>query len=374
MKKKLWTIGGVILISLVFAGVVYAAAFTMGNIDGVWGQIDTDGASCDRWAGGPVSGSTDYDNPTYTWFSWWDQTYRDLWPTDYNNNTDWNQVRYGLDNEDDCLSFSAQSGFGFDGSDGPTSAEVGQAFVLGKFCHFNHPVYSDNSMEEVPLEVTVASLTCDNGTAPSPAVMNFDYVIGLDETDNSTPCAYPGTSICPDAVYISQSPGDQMFTCNYDGEVTREFTISIKGWMMQNVDGSCPTWNAGSALTTYYTEERVNNCACLYAVVTDEIITAVDLISFSAEGTEAGITLAWQTANEIDNLGFNIYRAESADAARVKLNETLIPTNLMPGSLEGASYTFEDLTVEEGLFYHYWLEDVDAEGVTTLHGPVVGKK
>lgn len=369
MKKKLWTIGGVILISLVFAGVVYAAAFTMGNIDGVWGIIDTNGADGQAWAGGPVSGSTDYDNPTYFRTDYWNQTYHTSPSPDYNNNTDWNQVRYG-----NTYSFGSKSGFGFDGNNGPISAAKDQAFVLGKFCHFNNPISATNLMTSVPLEVTVSNLKCDNDTTPTPAVMNFDYIFGLDETANSTPCKYTGTTICPDAVYISQIPEDQKFTCTYEGDVTDEFTISIKGWMMQNTDGSCPDWNANLALTTYITEERVDNCACLYAVVTGEVITAVDLISFSAEGTEAGITLAWQTANEVDNLGFNIYRAESADGTRVKLNEALIPTNLMPGSLEGASYTFEDLTVEEGLFYHYWLEDVDAEGVTTLHGPVVGKK
>lgn len=379
MKKKLLTIGGVILISLLIVGVVYAAAFTMGNIDGVWGRIDEEGeAVCDRWAGGPISGSTDYDNPTHTRNDWWDQTYRELYfSADYDNNTDWNQVRYGASsNYGGCLSFANQSGFAFDGANGPTSANMDEAFVLGKFCHINNEVYSaGNGMDQVPLTVTVSGLTCDNGTTPSPAVMNFDYVFGLHETSNTAgTCEYSGNSICPDAVYISQLPDGQKFTCTYTGGVTQAFTISIKGFMMQEEDGSCPEWDADEALATYITEENTDNCSCLYAVVTDEVITAVDLISFSAEGTEAGITLAWQTANEVDNLGFNIYRAESADGTRVKLNETLIPTMLMPGSLEGSAYTFEDLTVEEGIFYQYWLEDVDANGVTTLHGPVVGKK
>ncbi len=41
-----------------------------------------------------------------------------------------------------------------------------------------------------------------------------------------------------------------------------------------------------------------------------------------------------------------------------------------PGSTLSAAYSYEDLAVEAGQTYWYWLEDVDLAGETTLHGPV----
>ncbi len=72
---------------------------------------------------------------------------------------------------------------------------------------------------------------------------------------------------------------------------------------------------------------------------------------------------------EIDNLGFNLYRAESPDGPYVKLNEELIPSQA-PGSPIGAVYVWLDSTVQMGRIYYYKLEDVDIYGYTTMHGPV----
>jgi hypothetical protein len=41
-----------------------------------------------------------------------------------------------------------------------------------------------------------------------------------------------------------------------------------------------------------------------------------------------------------------------------------------PGSTQGASYTFDDTQVAPGQTWYYWLEDVDLNGATSLHGPV----
>jgi hypothetical protein len=96
--------------------------------------------------------------------------------------------------------------------------------------------------------------------------------------------------------------------------------------------------------------------------------TAVDLASFSATTQGRTIELTWQTVDEVDNLGFNVYRARSPDGPRTRLNEGLIPSLLPPGSSEGAVYTFVDEAVIPGITY-YWLEDVDVYGAGTLHGP-----
>ncbi len=102
----------------------------------------------------------------------------------------------------------------------------------------------------------------------------------------------------------------------------------------------------------------------------DEFPTAVSLAGFTAVKVDDGVLLEWETATELDNLGFNLYQAESATGPRVKLNDTLIPAQ-EPGSVWGAVYQFVDSGVISGTQYYYWLEDVDIYGVATLHGPAV---
>ena len=96
--------------------------------------------------------------------------------------------------------------------------------------------------------------------------------------------------------------------------------------------------------------------------------TAVELVSFTATPRRNGIRLDWETASELDNLGFNLYRSESAEGERVQLNAALIPTQ-NPGSPVGGVYTWLDQAVTPGVTYYYWLEDVDVTGRATLHGP-----
>jgi hypothetical protein len=100
--------------------------------------------------------------------------------------------------------------------------------------------------------------------------------------------------------------------------------------------------------------------------------TAVTLSSFTAEAGEGAVFLGWETATEIDNLGFNLYRAESVGGPRMQLNGALIP-NKTPGSPVGATYGFLDGSVEAGVTYRYWLEDLDIYGKATQHGPVAGR-
>jgi hypothetical protein len=101
--------------------------------------------------------------------------------------------------------------------------------------------------------------------------------------------------------------------------------------------------------------------------------TAVDMLPFKAMGADSAIVLLWQTTDETDNLGFNVYRSTSASGPRVKLNEELIPSLVAPGSPVGAAYEYTDAAVKAGKTYYYWLEDVDIFGKTGLYGPVDAK-
>ncbi len=95
--------------------------------------------------------------------------------------------------------------------------------------------------------------------------------------------------------------------------------------------------------------------------------TAVSLVSFKAKvHGDGSVTLAWETASEVDNAGFNIYRSKRTDGTYKKVNGKLIPAQ--GNGAFGDSYSFND-TPGRGTFY-YKLEDVDSNGTSAMHGPV----
>jgi hypothetical protein len=97
--------------------------------------------------------------------------------------------------------------------------------------------------------------------------------------------------------------------------------------------------------------------------------TAISLASFEVEANDGRVMVLWETGAEIDNAGFNIYRAPSPDGPWVKINSAFIAAEGDPVS--GASYIFVD-TPGRGNFY-YRLEDVDFSGLSTLHDPVLAE-
>ena len=127
---------------------------------------------------------------------------------------------------------------------------------------------------------------------------------------------------------------------------------------------------AGLALITVYhgTNSGGNNSNWTFNASCTGAPTAVTLISLTAMGVDGGVSVVWQTAQESNNKGFNLYRAEAAGGAYVKLNGRLIPASSISG--EGRRYEFRDAGAMRGRLYYYKLEDVDVSGEVKFHGPV----
>ncbi|MGD2124962.1 MAG: DUF2341 domain-containing protein [Desulfobacteraceae bacterium] len=96
--------------------------------------------------------------------------------------------------------------------------------------------------------------------------------------------------------------------------------------------------------------------------------TAVSLVSFTAKGQGSSVLVEWETAQEIANMGFNLYRASSPSGPFERLNDKLIPA--LSFSVKGRAYNFVDSQVIPGNLYYYKLEDIDAYGKRRLHGPI----
>ncbi len=100
-----------------------------------------------------------------------------------------------------------------------------------------------------------------------------------------------------------------------------------------------------------------------------DLPTAVTLASFEATPRDGAVLVTWETAAELDNAGFNLYRSITLNGPYTQLNATLIPPQF-PGEVIGGVYEWLDTDVQPGVIYYYKLEDVDVKGVSTFHGPV----
>jgi hypothetical protein len=96
--------------------------------------------------------------------------------------------------------------------------------------------------------------------------------------------------------------------------------------------------------------------------------TAVTLVDFKAKSIPQGIQLNWETGNEIDLVGFNLFRSETPDGLLLNINPELIP-GINPGQLQGNPYQYLDIMVDKGQSYYYWLEwtgNIDTEKIGPL--------
>jgi hypothetical protein len=101
-------------------------------------------------------------------------------------------------------------------------------------------------------------------------------------------------------------------------------------------------------------------------LIMDFIPTAVELLHLGVGAVGGrGVQLEWATAVEIDNFGFNVYRAPVDDRSQATLL-TLVPSRARAG---GATYLYEDTVPADGVWW-YWVADVDTSGLETFHGPV----
>ena len=87
---------------------------------------------------------------------------------------------------------------------------------------------------------------------------------------------------------------------------------------------------------------------------------AVTLENFTAMPGPAGVELVWETASELDCLGFNLYRRDAAADWR-RLNPEPIPCQ-SPGAALAHTYHWSDQDVAPGQTYAYRLENIALDG------------
>jgi hypothetical protein len=180
-----------------------------------------------------------------------------------------------------------------------------------------------------------------NGTEPRQAVVAAEYYVDVPPWNDGTAHAMAAT----DGVWNATAEA-VVAAVDTTGWSAGRHIILVRG---QDANGN---WGAFSAIFVNIIEP-----------------TAVELRSFTANVAKTAITLRWETTSEETNLGFNLWRAGSIDAQRVRLNADLIPSPY-PGSPEGAAYSYVDGQLDGSKVYYYWLEALDIYGHSDMHGPL----
>lgn len=105
--------------------------------------------------------------------------------------------------------------------------------------------------------------------------------------------------------------------------------------------------------------------------------TAIRLESIVAAAYDNGVLLEWQTGFEVQNLGFHLYREQNGQRSRIT-PEIVAGSALIAGNTialtAGKAYAWWDALSKDNRDVRYWLEDIDLDGRTALHGPVAPKR
>jgi len=148
-------------------------------------------------------------------------------------------------------------------------------------------------------------------------------------------------------------------------------SMGMSTYSGDDVMGVCSvTTDLSPSSVTLTRANTAGTCDVAWSVVqfAPTLTTAVTLKSFAAEAGDREVLLVWETGSELDNLGFHLYRSETASGPWQRITASLIPG--LGSSPDGATYSYRDLGLANGTTWYYLLEDVETTGRTKRHGPV----
>lgn len=139
--------------------------------------------------------------------------------------------------------------------------------------------------------------------------------------------------------------------------------VYIRAW---NSNAASTATAYGNSLASILADGGTYNALRWFTSMTNCAPLAVTLASFTVSNRQGILVVAWETTSEVNNQGFHLYR--NTDPIRADEPVAFIPSQA-PGSSQGFAYEWIDNDVMSGQTY-YWLEDIDLNGTTTLHGPI----
>lgn len=97
--------------------------------------------------------------------------------------------------------------------------------------------------------------------------------------------------------------------------------------------------------------------------------TAVSIVDLSATNQLNTVVITWSSEQEIDLLGFNLFRSTTINGQPEQINSEMISSQTL-NNMIGADYSWLDNDVSMGVTYYYWVEAVYLTG-SEVFGPIV---
>lgn len=233
---------------------------------------------------------------------------------------------------------------------------------------------------------TQADVAIVKSASPEPVQQGTSLTYTLQVTNNGPAVAQSivvtdplPTQVTYDSVSTSQGtctetpgspPSANTVTCNIS-------SLSVGGVATITINTTASTFSSTTLATNTATvsaatsdPDMSNNTSTVNSTI--EAPTAVELESFEAHLLPGGgVLLQWHTREETRNLGFHIYRDDAT--GRHQLDPSLIAGSALffrGGAPQHYARTYQWVDPQGGPNASYWLEDVDLNGTSTMHGPV----
>lgn len=143
-----------------------------------------------------------------------------------------------------------------------------------------------------------------------------------------------------------------LFSINFLGHTAGSSPVDFTYSKLANANG----WTIPAATTN--------------GVVNVQTPTSTSVINLRGTPASAGqARLDWETGNELDLVGFNVWQSSSLNGEFVKRNAALIPVE-NPGGLKGNAYHYVDTELAANTAYLYKLEVLKQDGSAEWVGPI----
>ena len=195
-------------------------------------------------------------------------------------------------------------------------------------------------------------------------------------TNGNYTCNYQYSSFLlgndDDEVILLDNSGDGIDSVYYDGGT--DFPDPAGASMTLNVNTTTNLYklnNVGSNWTTESTSTYGDGDSGTPGSVGGDQSLPVELLKWYGRATNTYIQLNWETASEIDNLGFLIYKGVVGNPLTLWQDYRSNPSLNGQGSTSfHTKYTFLDRSVFPDQTYAYLLSDVDIHGIETRHDTI----
>ena len=225
----------------------------------------------------------------------------------------------------------------------------------------------DGELTVFPQQTTTYTITAigAGGTSQSSVTVIVQETVTTSTTIPNPPPTTTSTALVTTSTQPTTTTSVSTTTTSQPTTTTTQptTTTSVRPITTTSVLPTTTTTTQPTTTTTQPTTSSVKS-----TTTTSQVFTVIALASFTGIPGNREVMLVWVTESEIENAGFNIYRAETEDGIYVRLSAALIPAQGTATS--GATYTYADRDVVNRRTYFYKLEDIDVNGVATSHGPV----